>query len=115
MKTRLVGVVGAVCALAIAGTAAAASIFRLNDIVIQELQFTTEGTRIIPVAAVQNPGACGFADFYEPTPLATSDRDTFDKALSSALLAGKKIDVSVQGCGANNRPAYIKIHLSKDK
>jgi hypothetical protein len=116
MKTKLVGVIGAVGVLAIVGTAAAAgSIFRFSGVTIQELQFTGEGTRIIPVGSIQNPMGCGVADFYEPTPLAAPDREAFDKALASALLAGRKIDVSLQGCGVNNRPGYVKVHLTKDQ
>jgi hypothetical protein len=114
MKTKITGIMAALGLLAVASTAFAFG--DTNYFVIRNLDYTAEGVRVYqPGSASTNPGACAQTDYYEPAVLTPPEREAFDKALTSAFLAGRQVRLFISGCGANNRPAYVIVRLDAAK
>lgn len=117
MKKKTVGVLAALGVSAVAAVAIAAGPVATPYFAIVNLDFTPEGTRVYEnesSIATVNPNRCPVTDAYEPSiGLSPEARDSMDKALLSAFLAGRKVRLTIftSSCGPNNRPAYSLVRL----
>jgi hypothetical protein len=114
MKMKFARIVAALGVLAVAGVAFAATQPTAYFLPIN-LDFTPEGTRVYEAGAVSvNPNGCPVTDAYEPSNgLSPEQRESMDKALAGAFLAGRKVRLLIftNACGPNNRPAYSLVRL----
>jgi hypothetical protein len=130
--TKMVRVLGFVGAFALVSRADAATDTPTATFQIDHLSATPEGgIRVFPVGGVQtNPWLCPNQSYYEPAPLCAagvqnqsclqpSVRETFERILTAAFLAGRPVDLRINGtsnngarvCGDSNNPAYEAVSI----
>jgi hypothetical protein len=84
-------------------------------VTISKLEATVgDGSYEVWFTAFSNPRGCASSDFFEIKPgLASSARDSINRTLLAAFLAGKEVQflLSTDTCGDDNRPAYVAVRI----
>jgi hypothetical protein len=76
---------------------------------------SSDGYHIYPGEgyALPTQGNCAKYDFAEVMPgLFASDRDMIHRTVLAAFMAGRKVKLRLDGCGATGRPAYRIVALN---
>jgi hypothetical protein len=69
--------------------------------------------RVKPVGAIYNPHGCSKTVYYEAGNVSAESGELMSKALMSAMLAGKQVELSVttSTCSAGGYPAYVRVKV----
>jgi len=117
MKRAIIATLASVCALASSATALAGPV-NSDFFVIGKLAASSSashGFRVYPAGGYSLPDTCPKRDFAEMVTTGPSgfEIDMMARLLTTAFWTGKKVQLRLDGCGHNDRPAYRIVRLDR--